>query len=252
MIKELGKWALKNTPSIISGLAVVGVVATAVAASKDSLRAKEILDDLPDDAEPVDRVKAFSMAYIRTFIVAAGTIGAIVMSDKMHLSKEAAALTELGICKIAASSYKEESKKLFGEKEAKRLEDAVSKDFVKQKPPMFLDVAKYYAQEGKKPLCLFRETGAYFIATMEEIEAARKELCKTITYKEGYASVGDFEDLMGMEPSDIGYRNGWWKKGVVEDDEVQFGYTTTLLSDVPVLVVTCETEPHEYYSDRET
>lgn len=253
MFKEIGSWAVKHAPTILSGVAAAGVILTAVAARRDTLKAQEELDKLSEESTTIEKGKALAKAYMRTGVVMAMTIGVIYAADKMHVGKETALAAKLGICEIVASSYKEESKKLFGEKDASKLQEAVAKDFVNKKPPTISEMAKYYAQRGAKPLCLFQETGAYFIAEQSEIELARKELCKKITYKDGYASVGDFEDLLGMEPSDMGYRDGWFRKYSNEDgedDEVVFRYDTTLRNGIPILVVSCETQPHEGYSDR--
>lgn len=71
MFKEIGKstteWAIKNAPTILTAVGAAGVVLTAMSAGKAAIKAKEKLDEMPEDTDIKEKAKVIAPIMARPF-----------------------------------------------------------------------------------------------------------------------------------------------------------------------------------------
>lgn len=141
--KIIGKIIEKHGPSILTGMAAVGVVLTGYLTHKAT---EKITMEVADEAEQVKNsenptsetfiaeikkkvIKENWKNYIPPAIAGVGTIACIIGANYWHLSKESALAAAVAFYKVSESDLKEVIKEKFGED---ALED-VKKDIAKKR-----------------------------------------------------------------------------------------------------------------------
>lgn len=198
---NLKGYILENLPSILTGVAVAGVVETVYLAVKATPKALDILEEHPK-AEKEDKVKHTWKCYIPAAIAGAGTIACIVGANYAHLSREAGMLAAYSFLGEKFVDYRERS----GEKHDAKIMKDIEKDYiseaVKGKPNRPLEIGKMW--------CFEPESEQYFQATTEQILWAELTANK-IFHNQGWLSFNQFLDLLPeAKKVEWGDHTGWY------------------------------------------
>lgn len=131
-VKGIGRWANKNSPVILAGIGIAGLVATAVAATKATIKATKIVEERKQTAlNPVTKkeiVAATWKLYIPTAIIAAGSIACIIGGTVQGQKRLAAISALYSMSEQALKEYKEATKEVVGEKNADKVADKVAEN----------------------------------------------------------------------------------------------------------------------------
>ena len=200
---------LEHLPSILTGVAVAGVVETTILAVKATPKALDILEEMytseKKDGTPwnkKDDIKATWKCYIPAATAGFGTIACIIGANHLHLSKEAGIIAAYSLLGDKFSDYRERS----GEKHDKKIMDGIKKDHiseaVNEKPDKPLEVGKMWVYEP--------ESKQYFQATTEQILWAELTANKMFA-NQGWLSFNQFLDLLpGAKKVPWGDFTGWY------------------------------------------
>ncbi len=204
---NLKSYILENLPSILTGVAVAGVVETVYLAVKATPKALDILEERSSEEKKdgtgwnkADTVKATWKCYIPAAIAGAGTIACIVGANYAHLSREAGMLAAYSFLGEKFVDYRERS----GEKHDVKIMNSMKKDHISEvrKPDRPLEVGKMWVYEP--------ESKQYFQATTEQILWAELTANK-IFHNQGWLSFNQFLDLLPeAERVDWGDHTGWY------------------------------------------
>ena len=183
----------KNSPSILSATAIVGVVATVVAVIKCTDKVKEIHkeheEDLKDiynsnasDEEKLTLKKDINKGYIYdvgmavapSVILGAGTIACIIFSQKINNRRIAALSAAYTIAENNLIDYKKKVAEIFGETKAEKVDDEVLKDHVDK---AFGDGENIIIQNTGHGMDIFFDdfTGQIFYSDLESVISAKNE-----------------------------------------------------------------------------
>ena len=214
----------RQSPTILTCIGAVGVVATAVLAVKATPKAMELIeeeiektnDNLRAEAyeagspscaqisklEPIEVVKVAWKPYIPAVITGTATIACIFGANVLN-QRQQAALTSAYI--FLEQSYKEYKKKVeetLGEEKALDIEKAIVKE-------RFTEEEMIPIPENEEK-CLFYEEhyGKFFERTMLEVRDAEYQLNRKLM-KEGEASLNDFMALLDLPELEYGNTLGW-------------------------------------------
>lgn len=125
---------MKNGPSILTGVGVVGVLATAVTASKATLIASEVIAEEEDwtkqKLDTKEKVALTWKYYIPTIVVGALTISSIVGSNKINLRRNAALAGLYSLSSQKLDTYKKKVVQKIGEDKEKEVTQEVNEDTV--------------------------------------------------------------------------------------------------------------------------
>lgn len=129
IVQGLKKWTVKNSPVILAGLGVAGLIGTAVAVAKGTVKATKIVEEhKKEELTKKEIVKLTWKCYIPSTIIAAGSIACII-GGTVQGQKRLAALSALySMSEQALKEYQEKTKEVVGEKNAEKISDAVAKD----------------------------------------------------------------------------------------------------------------------------
>lgn len=233
---ELLRLINRNMPKIMSGVAISGVITTAVLAADGHLQAQQIRYEISNDrGETIynafrARWKCYAPAVISGII----TIATIVTAQKASDKRITAVSAAYSVTKDSYAAYKKAVVKHVGsaEKEKKIAEESA---IIRQQAS---PVDGAIIVGNGKVLCYDCYTGRYFASTMEEIRRAVNDVNAKLL-REDYAALNDFYTRLPLGEVHAGDLIGW---NVDNQCDVIFG--TTLNEDgTPALSITFEPDP---------
>lgn len=210
-LNRLVRYNVKSqSPLILSGIAGVGVLATAFLASKatvqavDIIRAEEAITGTAGDKKQLikERVGLVWKIYIPPTISAVGTIACIVGSNRISSKKIFAAQTAFAVSERVYSEYRDKVIQEYGEKKDQSYRDSIAQDRVKEKGP-----AAIVAGSGAV-LCCELYSMRYFTSDMETLRKAQNDINKKMLAHD-YATFSDFYYEIGLSETTESSRMGW-------------------------------------------
>ena len=232
---QVSEFMKKNSPAILTGIGVAGVVSTAVLSAKAGYRhgVQNAVHGAPEDRKQA--VKECYKHYIPTAAVGATTITAIIFSNTISSKRNAAIASLYTITDLAFKEYKDKIIETVGEKKHEEVLDEIASDRVaKDAPPPGNQVLI-----GKGEVLTYDSlTGRYFMCDMQDIRAAQNEI-NAQCINNNYASQNDFYRLIGLPPTTFGEEVGW-----TVNNKMDIHFTSVLSEDGrPCLVINYQVEP---------
>lgn len=211
--KIAGKFLSKHSTKILAGVAIVAEAAGLYFAAKEGPKAKELLDQLPDDASAWDKVKTVTPVYlpaIGMFILSSGAIigGCAVgevrlaaMTNIAMLSQQALDRAEQKLLDVTKTEDTEKSS------EAQVAHQQACQEVITGPADYSGDVeiTKYGRDIFYDPLCHRK-----FTSSIKHIEEAVIKVNTEITGGlDMWASVNEWYDALGIEHAKLGGLVGW-------------------------------------------
>lgn len=225
-LDKVARYLKKSTPAILSGVASVGVVVTAVLASKASFKAADILRQ-QKKASKKDKLKATIPLYLPTAIVGGITIGCIIASEQINAANLAAAAAAYKLLQDGLTRYRDRNILINGESCDKTIRSDISKD-------VFIATEQLAEDTGRGEMYFVEElTGRIFKSSMDDVSYAEEQMQKLFEER-CYVSLNDFYTLLGIECTDIGGILGWtYNQGQAYDyDNIEFDHIVEEI-DIP-------------------
>lgn len=242
----LGKHFVKaNSPAILTATAVVGVATTAIFAARGHHRAMiDIMhaeSEMGRDIDLQEKVRLTWQYYLPPLTVGLATMGCIIGANTVHSKREAALMTAYTLSEKAFSEHKEKIKERFGENKANQVRDDINQDRLDNNPTKSNQVLITGSGDS---LCYDAYTGRYFKSTYEAIRRAVNDLNAQIN-NDMYASQNDFNQYLGLPPTQFGDEFGWNSDNRLLDLAITGG-----LSDdgQPCLVLNYNIHPNKGFS----
>ena len=197
----------ENGSNILTTLGCVGVVGVAIVSGKNSLEADKVLRakkyETDRELTPKEKTKLVVPIYIPTILISSATIMCLVASNRISAGRTAAYAGALALAQEAARTYREKVEETVGPKKAKEIDDKVADEQIKKidgKNPTVFGTGPY--------ICYDSLTDRKFASDMNKIEAAQNRKNKKIL-SEGWCSLNEFYDEIGLAPAQIGEELGW-------------------------------------------
>lgn len=226
---KVAKFLIKeNSTTVLTGVGVAGVIASAILAGQASFKAAELLKETEElleahdeESQPLtrwDKVRITWKVYIPPVLVTVGTIAAIVMANRIATRKIAALVVSAGISERALKEYKERVVEKFGEKEDRKIREEIAQ--VRQDNEF---VNKEVIVLGGDVLCYDMLTGRYFNSSHAAIMRAENYINRELVNFMA-ASLSEFFDELGVPATTYTDTHGW---DVNHHVEVQITATTS-------------------------
>ena len=227
----------KNSPVILTGLAVTGVVSTVVLGVKATPKALAIIDDevyeryeksgfegsfaewlgikKEDGYLWSDRtnmlkkkeiVKLTWKCYIPTAAVGLATIVCIIGAHNIHLRRNAALASLYSLTESAFKEYQSKVVETIGKNKELKVRDEVVSDTIKRNPVG--DSQVIFTGKGET-LFYDQMSGRYFKNDIEKIRKVQNKLNKDLI-SEDFVSLNDFYFEIGLAPIKLGEEIGWY------------------------------------------
>ena len=232
--KSLKRSTSKYSPQILTGLGIAGVVTTTVLAIKATPKAVKLVEEeayeRKEELTPMEVVKVTWKCYIPTAVSMATSITCLICANSVNTKRNAALAAAYKFSETAFIEYKDKVVETIGEKKEKTVREKIAEDKVKNNPPTQNTIIM---TDNGTELFLEPVSGRYFKSDMEKIRRIENECNKKMLHDiNGYMSLNDFYDELGLEHSSIGYELGWNSYNLLEID-----YIPQLLEDDKLCVV---------------
>lgn len=260
LVQTTTKFLSDNSPSILSGIAVAGVVSTTVLAVKASPAAQEMLRQARKErlmtAEPkrilfkrddidavqlgyVYAIKAAWKPYIPAVLVGGVTIACIIGANSISLKRQAALAGAYALAEAYSKDYREQVEKTFGKAKEQTVRDEVAKKHISENP---VSNSEIIITGNGKQLCYDDFSGRYFESEMQAIRKAQNDINEQCI-NNSYASLNDFYSAIGIPNNGMGDELGWSVDNLLD---VRFSHKISE-DERPCIVITYTRDPIRDY-----
>ena len=246
--KNVRKFVMSNSPTILTGLGVAGVVTTTVMGIQATPKALRIIEEqrgLNHDGEYIELskqeiIKLTWKCYVPTTLMGLLSIGCIIGSNKINLRRNAALASMYTISETALKEYQNKVVQQIGEVKAKEIKDEIDKDKVKNTP---LNEDEILYTGAGDTLCFDAFSGRYFKSDIEFIKRAINEVCATML-RNDEVTLNEVYYAMDLKETELGeYLSFHIDDGLLEGD-----FSSQLTDkNVPCLVMSFKTRPRYEY-----
>lgn len=205
----------RHSATILTCLASVGVVGTAVLAVRATPKAVKILEQTKEekgeDLTFLEIVRTAAPGYIPAAVVGLSTIACVFGANALNKSQQASIMSAYALLDKAYREYKAKLATVPGGKEANH---KAREEIVKDK---YREYDMTFSEENE----LFYEDryGKIFERTREEVLRAEYQVNRIFAVK-GCVSLNDFYKLLDIPPTDEGALLGW----SISAGEAFYGY----------------------------
>lgn len=211
LVNNAIKGVKSNSPQILAGLGIAGVITTGYLAAKAAHKATKILEAESPDLTLKEKAKKVWLIYIPPVASGAVTIGCILGSSKANSNRTAAAITAYSLSEKAFTEYREKVIEQISANKDQKIRDAIAQDHVSA-TPMPEGMAQKSAELvvlGKGHVrCFEMYTGRYFLSDMEALRRAENEINAKIM-RENYVTLDEFYDLVDLKHTSYSGNIGW-------------------------------------------
>lgn len=245
-VKQLAKkWIAKgkeNSPALLTGVVVFGVVMTGVSAYKAGLKARDILeryeedmrDTDPDDKETKhvvmkETIKEMVPVVLPTVISGGVTIAAAIGSQKISSRRLAVMGAAYNISERSLRDLNTKMRDMLGEKKTREIKDEIVKDKMKKDPKVIHQEEVVITGSGTV-LCKDLYSGDFFPSNASKIEEAIRVLSGMVR-NEMFVELNEFRHLLGLDQKAYGRGVGFVADDLVGYEEQIPIYISAQLTD---------------------
>lgn len=250
--KSIERFTLTNSPALLTATAVTGTITVGILSSQASFKAARLIAEVESEVmwseddeivrrklEPKEKVELVWQLYIPAIGVGITTIVAMVAANQIGTRRTAAMAAAYSISDKAFTEYREKVVTKLGPKKEESVRDEIAQDRVTENPPTRQQVLLVGDNEV---LCYDQFSGRYFQSSMETIKQGQNDTNYQII-NEGYASLNDFYDRIGLEHLNVGDEFGW-----STDKPLEVKISSVLSTDQrPCISVDYHTTPYKDY-----
>lgn len=218
----------RHSPLILTCLGAVGLVATTITAVRATPRAVRLIqraeDKKGDALTKPEIVKVAAPIYIPSAIIGVSTLACIFGANVLNERRQAALASTCIFLEQSYKKYRSAVNEVFGENADAMVRKAmVAKSCV--------DKTESLKRSGEYIMFYEEYYGDFFERTMAEVLDAESKMNRKLAM-DGYASVNDFLELLGLYSVEYGDQIGWdnaWLDFEHETVELEDGMECTII-----------------------
>lgn len=251
LARQASQFAIRNSPTILTTVGVVGAVATTYLVGKASFEAANIirLKENSDDERGVligsprdvleERVKLVWKLYIPPAVTLAATVACVIGANQIGNRRYAGLAAATTIIERGYEEYKEKVKEKLGDRKAEAIHDEIAEERVAAEATYLEDVKLHGLDEGE--LCWDMFGDRPFRHTYEGIRGAVNELNFNLIHN-GNATLSDFYAHLGISSPAFSENIGW-----NSDVPLEIRLTSVLKDGKPWIAMDFKTVPKPDY-----
>ena len=213
-----GHYLSKNSPTILMGLSLAGVLSTAYLTHKAAQKAQmKLVMTGPEPQTNKEKVKQVWRYYIPPVLSCGATVAFIIASNSVHNKRQAALITAVSLGETAFQEYREQITETLGkgkeqkardelvQKNVKKAEDEGKFDHLVLKP----DTQDQYVWDVYSSRAL--------VSSVEKLNKAANDVARDCINHD-YATLNQFYSAIGIEGIQPGDDVGWSNSTPLEID----------------------------------
>lgn len=193
----------RESPTILTCVGAVGVVATSVATAKATTKASKLLESAEEvkgeELTTLEKVNIAGPVYIPAVLFGAATIACIFGANILNKHQQAAMASAYALLDRSYKEYKSKVNELYGEDASKLVSEEIAKDKYEETDIQVADGMQLFYDEYSK---------RYFESTMDDVLRAQYELNRSLVMQGG-VYLNEWYELLDMEPLESYSTFGW-------------------------------------------
>lgn len=209
----------REAPMIATGLAVTSATISVFMAAKGGIKAQKIISQM--EKEEITKKEVFKATwhcFLPSALFLTVSVYSIIYLNKLDARRLASVTSLYALSEKAFTEYKEKVEEKLSKEEHEKIISEISQEKVKSNPPKETVVLV-----GNDVLFMDSYSGRYFTSTVENVRKAMNDVNSGI-FDSMYASLTDFYDELGLEPTAISDDVGWNVDNMLD---VKFSSTIT-------------------------
>ena len=227
----------KNSPAILTGLSVAGLIGTVLLSIRATTNAVLIRDEIEEEyalGETIPKsvyFKRIAPVYIPTIVMAGVTIACMVSATAIGTKRNALLSALYAASEVSLKEYQDKVVAVVGEKDERKIRDEIARDRIENNPIQNNEV--FITGRGDS-LCYDALSGRYFMSDIEKIRRVQNDInADIIGGMQMWKSLNEVYSEMGLPPNELGDDVGW-----NVDRKLEFDFSSQLTGDGrPCLVI---------------
>lgn len=251
LTQKFGGLLTKNSPAILTGLGVAGLLATTVMAVKATPKAVRLIEEAMYDEttrrfdkelSKTEMIKLTYKCYLPAAAMGALTVACIISANTINLRRNAALLSVYSLSEKALKEYQSKVVETIGKNKERKIKEDIAKDRVMNNPVNDKEVIVTGRGEA---LCYDNLSGRYFKSDIEIIRQALNKLSRDLM-SEHFITLNEIYSELGLATTKMGENIGWH----IDDGLIEPEFTSQLTHNgTPCLVLDYVTEPRYNYNN---
>jgi hypothetical protein len=222
VLRTAEKFVIDNSPGILTGLGVVGVVTSAVLTGRAAYSSALWLET--NDPDGMNSTKANIQETWRYYVPAAfvlsATITSIIMANSIGSRRAAAITAAFKLSEKMSEEYREKVLQTLGKKPEEKMRAELAAEKMSRTPGADMIIVT-----GSEVLFFDEMSGRYFKNDVESVRKAVNEINHQVN-NHYYASLTEFYEKIGLERTIYSDEVGW-----NSDELLEVIFSATLTSD---------------------
>lgn len=226
LVKSGMKAVKQNSPELLTGLGMAGVLVTGYLTAKASFKAARLLRDdeyyntrYPEPRPEMGEKELLSTKeqaelvwrfYIPPIVTGLVTVGCILGASRSGNRRTAAAVTAYSLGEKAFAEYREKVVEQIGKGKEQKIRDEVVQDRVNGLTPSNVIITG-----SGDVMCCELFTGRYFRSEMEKLRRCQNDV-NMMVVNERYVTLDEFYDLVGLPHTSQSDILGWDSSKLME------------------------------------
>ena len=242
----------KASPTILTCVATIGVVATAVLAVKATPKAIQLLETATDEkGEELSKLEIVEVAvlpYIPAALVGISTIACIFGISVLNKRNQASLASAYAMLHQSYQKYRKAANSVYGADADSKIKAEMAKDAY-----ISADGYSMYSLDGdvesERILCYDTHSSRYFTTTMAAVLNAEYHLNRNLILR-GWVTLNEFYEFIGIDGILNGDEIGWCMDELMEGGVMwlDFENNRTKMNDgMECVVISALWEPHHDY-----
>lgn len=217
----------KHSKTILTGLSSVGVVTTTVLAVKATPKALSLIAEAEmmkgRDLTRMETVRVAWKPYVPAVLTGFSTIACILGINYLSTRSQASMASAYALLNNSYKEYRKKVNELYGEDADTKVKTELAESHLKE----------YINVEDEKMLFFDFQSMRHFTSTMQHVMEAECAFLDLVN-KQGYASLNEYYNLLGIPPVSFGERQGWFDMERIDPyrcEELEFIYENTTMKN---------------------
>ena len=237
----------QNSPTILTCIGGVGVIATSIMAVKATPKAlqriEQAKEEKGEELTKLETVKVAGPVYIPAALAGIGTLTCIFGANALSKRQQASLASAYALLNSSYNEYRKKVDELYGEDAGANVRAGIAKDKY--------DENEVSVGEGKQ-LFFDQFSGRYFESTIEDVQRAEYRVNRDLVMRD-YVSLNEFYEHLGVPTIEAGDTLGWSNGGNFASywqTWIDFSHQKTLIDDdLECYIIHMQTEPTPDYQD---
>ncbi len=209
----------RASPTILTYVAAIGVVATSVMAVKATPKAMMLLEHATDEkGEELTKLEVVRVAgpvYIPALAIGVSTISCIFGANVLNKRNQASLISAYAMLSESYQQYRRAANTVYGEDADSKIKAQMAKDTYISDGWGYSVYSPDLDSESEKILCYDLFSQRYFTSTMAAVLNAQYHVNRNLQLR-GEVSINEFYEFLGIDKIENGNNIGWSINELIE------------------------------------